>query len=200
MRHVSQRAAGAALVVLGVILLVLSGLLFASGSGTEANGPPSTAATGLRPSTSGTSAPITTTSEASTDPTTTISSAPSTTGDGDVDAVSAVSSLIVTLADSIDSGDTASVLALLHPAIVSAFGPELCRSWVEDEIMALEGYRANGDVSGPTTGSIETPSGLIEFEERYSVPVAFGFQGQQFEAIADFVVEGGEAYFTGTCE
>ncbi len=187
--------------MLGAILLVLAVVLFAAGTGTETSGPPSTAATGLQPTTSSTEpAPPAPTTTRTSPSTTTLQATPSTGGGGEVDAAASVSALIDTLAATIEAGDSEAVLALLHPAITSGFGEDLCRSWVEDEIMALEGYRAVGDVTGPTSGSLDTPSGPVEFGERYSVPIAFTFQGQEFEATADFVVEDGTAYFTGTCE
>jgi hypothetical protein len=109
------------------------------------------------------------------------------------------SAFIAVFAQAIDDGDLEFVFSRLHPDIVGAFGEELCRSWVEEEILALAEYELDGAVSGPSTGSLDTPIGTLTFEARYTAPVTFLFGGQRFSVDADFIVVSGEVYFTGTC-
>lgn len=130
--------------------------------------------------------PTTTTTEGST--TTTIS------------AVEQVAQFISRFAEELVSGDSDFVNSRLHPEIVSGFGAEACAAWVASQIMALSDYRLTGDIVGPTIGTLSTPTGSLEFPDRYSAQVSFMFGGQDFESTADFVILDGIVYFTGTCQ
>lgn len=191
----SRKALGASLMGLGA-LLIIAAVAVAVGSGggdpeavdtTSTTAPASTTTLGER----------TTTSQATTTsaPTTTLATTTTT-----ADATSLVEGFIVDLGDAISSGDTDAVFSSLHPDIVEGFGSDVCRNWVETQIMALVDYRSAGNASGPTPGSLQTPNGVIVFDERFSVPISFTFNGQDLETTADFVILDGEVYFTGTCE
>jgi hypothetical protein len=65
--------------------------------------------------------------------------------------------------------------------------------------MALGNYEQTGQATGPTSRSVTAPSGVVEFGEVYSVPVAFTFSGSSFEDNEDLVVDDGSVFFTGAC-
>ena len=48
----------------------------------------------------------------------------------------------------------------LLPELRTAFGEELCRAWVDREILAISAYQLTGEITGPSTRTftIATPS------------------------------------------
>ena len=111
-----------------------------------------------------------------------------------------VEAFIVAFGEALESGDVEFVFASLHPGIVFGFGTEVCRTWVETQVMGISAYVQIGPVIGPTSGSLGTPGGDASFEVVYSAPVTFEFSGATFAANPDFVLEDGTVYFTGACE
>ena len=94
----------------------------------------------------------------------------------------------------IESGDVDFLFDRLHPAVVEQFDPELCRAFIEREILALGNYQVTGDVTGPAPQDI----GGATYEV-YSAPVSFDFQGESFEGTASFAVVDGEIRWFTTC-
>jgi hypothetical protein len=94
----------------------------------------------------------------------------------------------------IESGDVDFLLDRLHPAVLDQFDTELCRTFIEREILALRNYRLTGDIEGPTPESI----GGRDFES-YSAPIAFDFQGESFDGGASWGLVDGEVRWFTTC-
>ena len=128
-------------------------------------------------------------------PTTTNTVAPTTTTAGD----QLVADFIEVFATALEAGDSTFVFSRLHPAIVEAFDEELCSNWVDAEIMQLGNYMLTGAVTGPMSGSLDTPSGSVAFANSYTADISFDFGGETFETTANYVLIDGEVYFTGTC-
>jgi hypothetical protein len=111
-----------------------------------------------------------------------------------------VAAFIDDFSTALRTGDEEFVFTRLHPEIVAAFGADLCRTWIQTEIMALSDYALDGAIAGPTTGILNTSNGQLALPDRYTAPVTFGFGGQDFAATADYVLLDDFVYFTGTCE
>ena len=197
----NQARAGLALMILGGVLVVVAGVGWAmtAGGGSE----PGLAAPTLletvtippatTPTTTTTVAVTTTTSQVVES---TTSLPPETTPPSGSELVAG---FVPVFAQAIADGDLEYVLSRLHPDIVEAFGDDLCRNWVQRDILALGDYQLDGTVEGPSTGSISTPSGILTFANRFSAPVTFTFSGRAYSVNADFVVVSGEVFFVGTC-
>jgi hypothetical protein len=122
-------------------------------------------------------------------PETTTTVPPSTTTT--IDPATAIAEFVEGFADAIGRGDVDMLMATLHPAVIEIFGEELCRTFVEDEILALDDYRLVGSVDGPTVRNIGSFS-----IDMYTGPVAFVFQGEAFESDASFASEETVTWFT----
>ncbi len=201
-----QRIASLALMAVGFGLLVAGvwGLLSSSDdesvSSTLEAVEEVSATTTVLPTTSPTSTTTTlaatTTASTTTTSTTTTTVAVSTTS---LPPTQQVEAFVAEFAAALAGGDGEFVFSRLHPALVLGFGEELCRQWIGAEIMGLSNYALSGSITGPITGSLDTPTGAVVFDERYSAPVSFTFSGAEFSTDADFVLLDGEVYFTGTC-
>ena len=99
----------------------------------------------------------------------------------------------------IGAGDIEFLLDRLHPAAVGGFGLDLCRNWIEAEILQLGDYQLTGPAEGPRDQSFTTPAGTGTIADAYSAPVSFTFQGQLFDAEGDFALIGTEMYWLGQC-
>ena len=108
-----------------------------------------------------------------------------------VDLVSAIDAFVPTFADAIARGDVDFLYESLHPIVTDLFDEELCRSFIEAEILLLEDYRLIGDVTGPETENIGGQA-----IDAFTGPVGFGFQGEEFESNATFAYEEGVRWFT----
>jgi len=86
----------------------------------------------------------------------------------------------------IAAGDTASLVAALHPDVIERFGADLCRSFVEREVLAIVDYH----LTGPVTS---------EGDDRYAAPVTFTFQGQSFDSTAGWKLQDGDVRWLTTC-
>lgn len=82
----------------------------------------------------------------------------------------------------------------LHPVVIEEYGQEVCRSFVEREILALEDYRSTGPVTGPDPSQF----GSVDIDV-YRMPVAFTFQGEEFASDAAFAFEDGVVHWFATC-
>ena len=79
------------------------------------------------------------------------------------------------------------MMASLHPDVVAAFGAEVCRSFVETEILALGDYELIGDITGPLSKTLDAGGDSTTIENIYEAEVRFTFQGTEFEVLGDFV-------------
>lgn len=99
----------------------------------------------------------------------------------------------------IAAGDAATLFDLLHPTVRERFGEELCRAWIDREVLALVDYQASGDPTGPTSVSVQTPAGPFDLDESWNVPVSYAFQGQAFDSVAQVGVLDGQLVWLGQC-
>jgi hypothetical protein len=81
----------------------------------------------------------------------------------------------------------------IHPAVIErAEGDEeLCRAWVEREILALGDYQLLEVVDGPA------PFG--DLENVYTVAISFTFEGESFDGIGQYVAVDGRFLWLGQC-
>ncbi|MCH8900579.1 MAG: hypothetical protein IH942_08850 [Acidobacteria bacterium] len=177
---------GQGLTALGLVIVLvgIAGNLLSDDGGT-----PTAANTTTSPATS----PTTTTT---TSPTTTTTTSPTTTT---IVQPESVEEFVVLFALAIGAGDIEFLLDRLHPAAVGGFGLDLCRNWIEAEILQLGDYQLTGPAEGPRDQSFTTPAGTGTIADAYSAPVSFTFQGQLFDAEGDFALIGTEMYWLGQC-
>src|SRR3972149_68614 len=158
------------------VTLVLAGLWALSrtrDTDTTATTPiPTTTTTNPPPPTTLPPTPTTTTST----PTTTSSTIPPET----------VAEFVDLYVAALESDDAEFLLERLHPVVVNAYGRDLCRSWIEREVLGLSDYRINGDITGPATQTNELPTGAVELSFAYRAPVEFVFAGETVAAEAGF--------------
>jgi len=152
--------------------------------------------------------PIPTTTTTNPPPTTTLPIITSTTSTTTTSTSTTTSSTIPpeTVAEFVDlyvaaleSDDAEFLLERLHPVVVNAYGRDLCRSWIEREVLGLSDYRINGDITGPSTQTIELPTGAVELSFAYRAPVEFVFAGETVAAEAGFARVGREVRWLGVC-
>ena len=110
-----------------------------------------------------------------------------------------VEEFVDSYAAAIAAGDVGFLFDRLHPAAVGGFGADLCRAWIDGEILALGDYRLTGAVEGPLEQSFTTPAGTGLIENAFRAPVSFVFQGQEFDAFAGFALVDGEMRWLGQC-
>ncbi len=176
----SRRSVGLALVALGGIVAAIGLIgMFVSNNGGDAEALLTTTTT-IQDSetTTTTSITATTTTQAIT---TTTSEATTTTT---LDVTAEIEAFVEGFAAAIEREDIESLLATLHPAVLEAFDEETCQTFIENEILLLLDYRLTGEIDGPnsqTFGSFTV--------DMYTRPVAFTFQGQDFESGASFAIE-----------
>ncbi len=184
----SRRTTGLTLLYAGGLIAVV-GLIGMVASGNEPNDETNTSTTGVASTlmTTTTSLAATTTVPVATTSTTTVPTTTTT----NLDAVAEVETFVPDFAEAIARGDIEFLLDTLHPSVLASFGEELCRSFIEDEILLLENYRLTGEITGPTAKTIAGIS-----VESYEGPVSFDFQGGNFEAVAQFAVEDRVRWFT----
>jgi hypothetical protein len=92
-----------------------------------------------------------------------------------------------------DADDFDFLWSRIHPAVIERAGgdEELCRAWVEREILALGDYRLLEVVDGPV------PFG--ELENVYTVAISFTFEGESFDGIGQYVAVDGRFLWLGQC-
>lgn len=189
----SRSATGLSLLVVGLVVAAVgiwgsitsgsAGEVVASDTTTTQDSTASTTSTTTAttptttPSTSTTLTPSTTTTVATTTTT--------------ADPATLVEAFVVEFAAAIEAGDVESLFATLSPDVVDLFGADLCRDFIESEILLLEDYRISGDV----TRIEDTGSGPVE---QFEAPVTFTFQGSEFDANAMFAIDDGVRWF-GEC-
>lgn len=122
-----------------------------------------------------------------TDPATTATPAPS------------VEEFVVAYAAAIEAGDGDLLFSSLLPEIVDSLGDDLCREWIEREILELRDYRLNGDIGDPAALTLVLGDVSIDVDQHVEVPVSFAFQGQTFDSIAAFAVVDDRVHWIGAC-
>lgn len=135
--------------------------------------------------------PVTTTSSSTTTtllPTTTTTTPPP-----------SVAEFIVEYAAATEANDVGFLFDRLFPPLIDVFGPELCRGFVEREIIVISDYILIGEVAGPFTRTLNVGSTAIAVDQYFEAPVRFTFEGQSFDLTATFVALDGEVYWIGEC-
>jgi hypothetical protein len=110
-----------------------------------------------------------------------------------------VEGFVERFAGAIATSDVDFLFDRLHPAVVGGFGPELCRNWVEVEILQFSDYELAGPAEGPRDQSFSTPAGTGVIEHAFAAPIRFTFHGQAFDAEGGFALIGLEMYWLGQC-
>lgn len=180
---------GAALVVVGAVGQLRSG-------GETAVASPTTTAAAAPTSSAPVAEPSSTTTSTTTEGSTTTTSAPTTTTT--TAEVETVEEFVAAFAAATASDDAGFLFQRLHPVVLEVYDPELCRGWVEREIVGLEDYRLVGEVT-ETVRSFDTPSGPVTVDPVYLAEVAFVFQGQPFQASGLYAPLEGEMRWFGEC-
>jgi hypothetical protein len=111
-----------------------------------------------------------------------------------------VQDFVFQLRAAIDVDDIEWVFARLHPAVVGAYGADVCRSWVGSEIIKLENYGLIGEVTGPSDKTAQLPGGDQVIKDMFDAPIRFSFEGQSFDSVGSFALVDGLMYWLGKCE
>lgn len=184
------------LVGLGTAVLVSAavGALIPGTGGQSATASPSAsgASTTLQPdSTTATTEPTSTTSAQTTSTvatTTTTKAPPATTTSTTLAPDAAIAAFIGEFAAAIAAEDTEWLLDHLHPAMILGYGEDLCRSFINSEILELTQYMLTGSVVGPVDRTLSTGVGEVTVSGIYTAETSFVFRGSQFDTKADFVL------------
>jgi hypothetical protein len=199
----NRRTIGLAMVGVGLVMII-AGVLTLGGDDPEPVASPTTttaapaATTTTTAAATTTVAPTTTTSTTTTTTTTTTTATTSTTTTTTTPPPS-VEEFIAAYAAATEAGDADFLFERLLPQLRDAFGSDLCRAWVEREIVAISGYQLTGTVSGPQDRTLTVGETSIPTSEYYEGPVAFTFQGEPFDTTAQWVVQDGRVYWIGVC-
>lgn len=185
-------AGGAVLVVVAVIGFV------ASGDGGAESAAATTSPTTDSTATSSTSSTSSSTTSSTTTSSTTTTSTTTTTTTTTIDLETA-EEFAQAYAAALASGDVEFVWSRLHAAIKEGFGEDLCRAWVEREVMLLMDYVLISVNGGPLAKQFAMPSGSVTVADVYDVTVSFMFQGEPFTADSDYAQVGTEMNWLGVC-
>ena len=194
----NRRTVGMGLMGLGAVLVVASAIgLFAQRGAADPVSAPTTqitttTSTTVAATTTTTVAPTTTTTTTVAETTTTTATSSATTTN--VDEKTLVEEFIPMYRIAIQLENVDFLFDRLHPEVLNLSTPELCRDFIEREILALQEYQQIGPVEGPEVRDLG--SGL---ESVYTVPVSFIFQGTSFEATASYAVVDGEVRWFTEC-
>lgn len=103
-----------------------------------------------------------------------------------------VEEFVLLFAAALEERDFDFVWQRLHPEVVEIGGEDLCRAWVESEIMALSDYTLHEVTGGP-----ETVNGIPDV---YSAAVSFTYQGQVFDdGSGQYALVDGTFRWLGVC-
>lgn len=179
---------GFVLTLVGVTLIVVGVLMLWDSAQLQA-----TTTTVLAAPTTTTTSPTTTT--ATTTTTTTIAATTTTTLPPET-----VEAFVATYRAALDADDVEFLFGRLHPQIIEIHGAELCRAWVEREVVALDNYEIVGEVAGPADERFTAPDGSqFVVADKFSTTISFSFQGEPGESPADFALIEGVMFWLGTC-
>lgn len=81
----------------------------------------------------------------------------------------------------------------------TGFGDDLCRDWIEREILALSEYMLTGAATIPEPRTLRVGDTEVPVGAYIEAPVSFVFQGQSFDSTATFVLRDGRLFWIGTC-
>lgn len=152
------------------------------------------ATTTTEPPTTSTTEPPTTTTVSSTTTGTPSTTEPPTTSTTTLPDPSEVEVFVDLFVTWIEASETDALVGRLHPVVIDEYGADLCRDFVEREILALENYRVTGSVTGPDASQF----GSVDIDV-YRVPVVFTFQGEEFASDAAFAFVDGAVHWFATC-
>lgn len=197
-----RRRVGVILVGIGTTLVVVAGVgAFVPGGddpGAAASPATSVPTTTLPPQTT-----VTTASSTTTEPTTTTTAAETTTTTAAATTTTTtlapeavIATFIGEFSSAITTEDTDWLLDNLHPSIILGYTEELCRSFIDREILELKEYTLIGDITGPVTKTLETGVGDVTVEGIYEAETSFVFNGKSYEAKADFVFDDQVSWLT----
>lgn len=155
---------------------------------------PDTAPISLAP----TNPPSTTVAPVTTTPTSTTTTTVATTTSSTIPPETVADFIDLYIA-ALESDDLEFLLERLHPVVVDGYGRDLCRSWIEREILGLSDYHTTGEITGPSTQTIDLPTGAVELSLAYRAPVEFVFEGEMVAAEAGFARVGREVRWLGVC-
>jgi hypothetical protein len=185
----NRRATGLVIAGIGLVMIIV-GVLTMGGS---AEPDPETAATTT------VAAPTTTTSTTSTSTTTTTAPTTTTTTTTTTVPPPSVEDFVAAYTAATEQGDADFLFDTLLPDLRDAFGAELCRAWVEREILALSDYQLTGAITGPSARTLSVGDTAIPVASYYEAPVSFTFQSQSFDTVANWVIEDATVYWIGEC-
>lgn len=192
---------GPGLMAAGVLLVVVAlvGLFSSSGASTGV----ATAST-IAPPTSSSPAPTSTTepvlaTTATSTTAATTTTAPATTTTTTTTPAETPEDFAAAFAAALASGDVEFVWSRLHPAVREGWGEELCRAWVEREIMQLSAYTLVSVTGGPVAIRFDTPAGRVTVSDVYDAVVRFQFQGEALSAEVDYALVGRQMHWLGQC-
>ena len=107
---------------------------------------------------------------------------------------------VVAYRAALDDDDVAFLVSRLHPRIIEIQGEELCRAWVEREVVNLNDYQIVGEISGPADEMFTAPDGSqFAIADTFSTTVTFTIQGENFESEAGFALVESVMHWLGTC-
>jgi len=194
-----RRRVGMILVGLGTALLVSAGVgsvisdtdeqtvsAGAAASDVTTTLPSDTTSTQAEPTTTEPTETTTTVATTTSQPTTTTTIPPTTTTTLAPDA--AIAAFVGEFAAAIAAEDTDWLLDHLHSAMILGYGEDVCRNFINVEILELTQYTLTGSVVGPVSKTLATGVGDVTVSGIYSAETSFVFQGSQFDAKADFVL------------
>ena len=189
---------GTALIAIGLVLIGFGFAIRGGSTVTSADSAPTTTelttAPTPQPSSTTTTVPLPSTTTSPTPTTAAVIPTTTTTA-----PAPSVEEFILAYATATTSGDSEFLFDRLLPQLVDIFGADICRTFVENEIVALSEYTLTGEVSGPFSRSLNVGDDQIDVDSYYEAPVRFTFQGQSFDQTATFVVADGQVYWIGAC-
>jgi hypothetical protein len=188
--------------VVGGLLVALGlwGSFFADGGNSEPQAMVTTTTTTTTTTTPSTTTSTTTTGgygQTSTSPAETITSGPTSgtsTTTTTLDEKTALTAFVVDFGAAIDRGDTDYLSHTLDPVAIAQYGEEACTTFIHDQILGLMNYRLTGELTGPTTNVIDGVTVVT-----YEGPVAFTYQGQDFDGVATLAMESDGPKWFGQC-
>lgn len=193
------RVVSLALWWIGVALIVI-GLTRGDDSTNAVAAPPTSTSivettTTAAPATSATpettAAPTSTTVETSTTSTTTTT----TTTTAPPSSEELVADFLADYVAAIAAGDADFLEVTLDPVVFAQADVATCRAFIERDILALTDYTATGEPDGPMTRELLGAT----FDQFFTVPVSFVFQGQAFDDQAAFAVVNATVTWFATC-
>lgn len=199
MQRAMKRRLAIGLITLGSTL-VISGVLGTVLPGDhEAVAAPTSSPTSAAVATTGESAVTSEAPPATTAPESTTASSTTTTTTEPSEPDETVEEFADAFARALQNGDSGFVFRRLHPVVLERHDEQLCRDYVEREVMQIEDYRLTGPPTGPTPATFNAPNGEVSVDELWRAPVSFTFQGQPVDTEGAFAVVDGQMHWFTDC-